>query len=207
MRFFKCAVLALALSVGGLVLYVAAGPTGAAPETYTLDATHSAALFRVKHFGISFVVGGFTDIAGTIVVDRDNPDNSSVDITINTASVNTHLKERDDHLRSADFLDVEKYPTMTFRSSQVKRLTDNLGEVTGAFTLHGVTKTIAAEVTFIGETDVPWGQHRAGCETTFSIKRSDYGMDKLLVPAGDDIQITLLVEAMRIDEPKKEPTE
>ena len=128
-------------------------------------------------------------------------------ISINTASVNTHLKARDDHLRSADFLDVEKYPTMTFKSSKVKKLKDNLGEVTGAFTLHGVTKTITTEVTFIGETDVPWGQHRAGFETTFNIKRSDYGMEKLLVPAGDDIQITLLVEAMRVDKPKKKSTE
>ena len=81
------------------------------------------------------------------------------------------------------------------------------GEVTGAFTLHGVTKTITTEVTFIGETDVPWGQHRAGFQTTFNIKRSDYGMDKLLVPAGDEIQITLLVEAMRVDEAKEKPKE
>ena len=207
MRFLKYSALALALSVVGLVLCAAAGPAGAARETYTVDATHSAALFRVKHFDISFVAGSFTDISGAIVLDRGNLNNSSVEVTINTASVNTHLKARDDHLRNADFLDVEKYPTMTFKSTQVKKMKDNLGEVTGEFTLHGVTKTITIEVTFIGETDVPWGQHRAGFETTFNIKRSDYGMDKLLVPAGDDIEITLLVEAMRVDKSKKKSTE
>jgi polyisoprenoid-binding protein YceI len=175
----------------------------AATETYTVDATHSAALFQVKHFGISFVSGRFTDLSGTIGVDRENLNNSSVEIVIRTASVNTDLKERDEHLRNADFLDVKKYPTMSFKSSQVRKINDNLGEITGSFTLHGVTKTITTTVTFLGEVDVPWGQHRAGFETSFNIKRSDYGMDKLLGPAGDNIQIILFVEAMRIDNSEK----
>jgi polyisoprenoid-binding protein YceI len=175
----------------------------ATKETYTVDATHSAALFQVKHFGISFISGRFTDISGTIGVDRENLDNSSVEVVIRTASVNTDHEERDEHLRNADFFDVEKYPTMSFKSFKVKKIKDNVGEVTGSFTLHGVTKTITTTVTFLGEFDVPWGQHRAGFETSFTIKRSDYGMDKLVGPAGDTIQVMLFVEAMRIDKAEK----
>ena len=175
----------------------------AAPETYTVDATHSTALFQVKHFGISFVSGRFTDLSGTIGVDRENLSNSSVEIVIRTASVNTDLKVRDEHLRNADFLDVKKYPTMIFKSSQVRKINDNVGEVTGSFTLHGVTKTITTMVTFLGEIDAPWGQHLAGFETSFNIKRSDYGMDKLFEPVGDNIQIILFVEAMRMEKRKK----
>jgi polyisoprenoid-binding protein YceI len=171
----------------------------AAAETYTVDPTHSAALFQVKHFGISFVSGRFTDIAGTIEVDRENLQNSSVEIVIGTASVNTDVEKRDEHLRDPDFFDVPKYPTMSFKSESVKKISDNVGEVTGSFTLHGVTKTITTKVTFLGEVDVPWGQHRAGFETTFTIKRGDYGMDKLLGPAGNTVQVTLFIEAMRID--------
>lgn len=193
----------LRYTVLGLVLCISACPVAAATETYTVDATHSAALFKVKHFGISFVAGGFTNISGRIVVDRDSLGNSSVEIAIRTASVNTHLEKRDEHLRNADFFNVKKYPTMSFKSSRVRKLKDNVGEVTGSFTLHGVTKTITTTVTFLGETDVPWGQHRAGFKTSFSINRSDYGMDKLLGPAGNDVQITLLVEAMRTDGPEK----
>ncbi len=185
----------------GLFLCIAAHHAEAATETYTVDATHSAALFKVKHFGISLVAGRFTDISGTNVVDRDDPSKSSVEVVIKTTSVNTDVEERDKHLRSADFLDVEKFPVMSFKSKQVKKLKDNVGEITGSFTLHGVTKIITTEVTFLGETDVPWGQHRAGFKTSFVIKRTDYGMDKLPGPVGDKIQITLLVEATRIDPP------
>ena len=176
-------------------------PALAGTEVYTVDATHSAALFNVEHFGISLVAGAFTDISGAITVDRENPENSSVAVEIATASVNTHLEKRDDHLRNADFLDVEKYPAMSFKSSRVRKLKDNMADVTGKFSLHGVTKTITTTFTFLGETDVPWGQHRAGFKASFSIKRSDYGMAKLLGPAGDQVNITLLIEAMRMDSP------
>ena len=175
----------------------------AAAEKYIVDVTHSAALFQVRHFGVSFVSGRFTDISGTIDVDRENLSNSSVEIVIRTASVNTDHAERDEHLRNPDFFDVQKYPTMRFKSSKIKKITDTAGEVTGSFTLHGVTRTITMNVTFLGEFDVPWGQHRAGFETSFTIQRSDYGMNKLLGPAGDKIQVTLFIEAMRLDEAEK----
>ena len=122
----------------GLVFCMAACPAGAASEKYIVDATHSAALFKVKHFGVSFVAGSFTDISGTIVVDPENLDHSRAEVVIKTASVNTHLQKRDDHLRNADFLDVEKYPAMTFTSSRFKKLEENVAEVTGLLTLHGV---------------------------------------------------------------------
>ena len=202
-------ILAVAFLIGCSKADPPAGPeepsqtSPAAAEKYIVDVTHSAALFQVRHFGISFISGRFTDISGTIGVDRENLENSSVEIVIRTASVNTDHEERDKHLRNADFFDVEKYPTMRFKSSEIKKITDTVGDVTGSFTLHGVTQTITTTVTFLGEFDVPWGQHRAGFETSFTIKRSDYGMDKLIGPAGDTIQVTLFVEAMRIDNAKK----
>ena len=191
----------------GLALCMAAHNVGAATETYTVDATHSAALFKVEHFGISLVAGRFTGISGTIVMDRDDPTKSSVEVVIKTKSVNTDLKKRDKHLRNADFLDVKKFPVMSFKSERVKKLKENVGEVTGSFTLHGVTKTITTTITFLGETDVPWGRHHAGFETSFVINRTDYGMDKLIGPVGEKIQITLLVEAMRIDPAPEKKTE
>lgn len=200
--------LVLGMLVLGIVGCTAPDRAGTAPErrkpeTYAVDHTHSAALFEVKHFGISLVAGRFTDIDGTIVADRNDPSKSSVEVIIKTASVNTDNKARDKHLRNADFLDVEKFPVMSFKSEHVKKLKGNAYEVTGSFTLHGVTRTITVPVAFLGETDVPWGQHRAGFQTSFVIKRTDYGMGELVGPAGDEVRITLLVEAMRTDPPPK----
>lgn len=171
-------------------------PAAAAAEVYTADPVHSSALFKVGHLGIGFVRGAFTDISGTVKYDKKNPANNFVEITIKTHSVNTFNADRDTHLRSADFFDVEKFPSMSFKSKSFKKMKNGKFQVTGNFTLHGVTKTITVQADVVGEGDDPWGNHRAGFESTFSIKRSDYGMDKLIPAAGDKVIITLVVEGI-----------
>ncbi len=184
-----------------LALLFAAGGQLKAAETYQVDPGHSSATFKVKHFNISYVTGRFDDISGKIVVDSKNPPASSVEISIKTASINTNNEKRDKHLRNEDFFDVGKYPIMGFKSKKAKKLDDGTYEVTGDFSLHGVTKTITVPVRIVGEGDVSWGGHHIGFETRFRIKRSDYGMNKLIPAAGDQVEILITVEAIRKDAP------
>jgi polyisoprenoid-binding protein YceI len=179
-----------------LAVFAASAPAHAA-DTYKIDAVHSFAIFKVGHLGVGYVRGGFTDIAGSIAYGKDTEAGSLVEITIATNSVNTHNKDRDAHLRTDDFFDVEKYPEMSFKSKSFKKLETGKYQVTGDFTLHGVTKTITVTADVTGEGDDPWGNYRAGFETSFTIMRSDYGMDKQIPAAGDKVWITLNIEAIR----------
>lgn len=178
-------------------LIASARPAAAAADTYAVDPVHSSALFKVGHLGISFVRGAFTDISGTVKYDKKNPANNFVEITIKTDSVNTFNADRDTHLRSDDFFDTAKYPDMSFKSKSFKKMKNGKFQVTGNFTLHGVTKTITVQAEVTGEGGDPWGNHRAGFETAFAIKRSDYGMDKMIPAAGDKVLITLVVEGIK----------
>lgn len=183
------------LVVAAATLAIAAGIVVAA-DTYKVDGVHSSAMFKIRHLGVSNVIGRFNDISGTITADKKKPESSSVKITIKTASVDTNNDTRDNHLRSPDFLDSRKYPTMSFKSTKVRKLSATKYEVTGDFTLHGVTKTIRVKVDFLGEGKGMKGETRAGFETSFTIKRSDYGMKKDIPMVGDEVQITLSVEAI-----------
>lgn len=185
-------ILALALAA----FFAAALPAKAA-DTYTVDPVHTSAMFKVGHLGIGFVRGAFTDVAGTVTYDKKNAAGNSVTITIKTESVNTFNADRDTHLRSEDFFDTAKFPEMSFTSKSFKKIKDGQFEVTGDFTLHGVTKTITVQANVLGEGDDPWGSYRAGFETAFTIKRSDYGMDKMIPAAGDKVEITLVVEGIK----------
>lgn len=177
------------------LLLSAAGALAA--DVYEIDGVHSSADFKVRHIGISNVTGSFTDVAGTITVDTKKPEASSVEITIKTTSVNTHTDKRDEHLRSSDFFDVAKFPVMTFKSTKVKKISDTQYEVTGNFTLHGVTKSIKVTADLIGEGKGMKGETRAGYESSFKINRSDYGMAGFPVVVGDQVQITISVEAVK----------
>lgn len=169
---------------------------GAEVKTFDIDPAHSSADFKVRHLGVSNVRGVFTDIEGVINLDSDNPEKSSVKVVIKTESVDTNNKKRDDHLRTDDFLDVAKFPEMSFESVEIKKIDDDNYEVKGKFTLHGVTKSITVDVEKVGEGDDPWGGYRIGFETQFDIKRSDYGMGKMIPVVGDKIQITFSCEAV-----------
>jgi polyisoprenoid-binding protein YceI len=188
-------------SVGALaaaVLLTASAVLGA-PETFQFDKNHTLVGFRIRHF-VSKVEGRFKDFDGVIVLDRQNPAASKVDLTIQAASIDTASENRDKDLRSANFFDVEKYPTITFKSTKVTPKGSDY-DVTGDFTMHGVTKTITVPVRSGGFVKTGQGE-KAGFETlTFTIARKDYGitwnrtLDAGAVMLGDDVEVNVQVEA------------
>jgi polyisoprenoid-binding protein YceI len=186
-----------------LSLILAAAPAAWAQAVYEIDASHSSAQFSVRHMMVSNTKGEFTKISGTIEYDPKNIAASKVEATIDVASVNTRDAKRDDHLRSADFFDVAKYPTMTFRSKQVWREAGKL-KVKGDLTLHGVTREVVLDVDGpTPEVKDPWGSSRIGASATTKISRKDFGitwnksLDTGGVVVGDEVQITIDVEAVR----------
>jgi polyisoprenoid-binding protein YceI len=183
-----------------LAAILAASPAFAATETYVVDKTHSDAIFTIRHL-MSRVTGRFDDVSGTINVDRAKPENSTVEFTIQTASIDTNDEGRDKHLRSPDFFDVEKSPQITFKSTSMKATGKDTYDVTGQFTLRGVTKEITLPVTVLGEMKDGRGTPKIGFETTTTINRKDYGVawNRALDAGGyvlaDDVKITITLEA------------
>jgi polyisoprenoid-binding protein YceI len=169
--------------------------------TFNIDKSHSEAFFQVRHL-VTRVRGRFTDFGGTVDLDRDNPAKSSVAVTIQATSVDTGEPDRDNHLRSGDFFDVEKFPTLSFTSTGVSKKNDEEFDIAGDLTIHGVTKQITLPVTFLGFARDPWGNQRAGFEAETRINRKDYGLawnapletGGLLV--GDEVRISLSIQAI-----------
>ncbi len=189
---------------GFLVLCSAAALAQAAPKAVALkvDPAHSVVEFNIRHL-ISRVTGDFTGFSGEITVpDPSKPDLSSVSFSIDAASIDTRIAARDNHLRSADFFDVAKFPKITFTSTKVISKGNNQYDVTGSFTMHGVTKQITLPVTFNGTAKDPWGHERAGFSVKTSLNRKDYGivwnqtLDQGGVMLGDDVEITIDIEAV-----------
>jgi polyisoprenoid-binding protein YceI len=184
---------AIALSLG----FAMAPTTAHAADTYTVDPVHTAALFKIKHVGVSYTYGRFNDVSGTVAFDAANPAASKVEIAIQAGSVDTHSEKRDAHLASPDFFDSKQYATLGFVSTAFKKVDDATYEVAGNFTLHGVTKPLTITVKKIGEGKDPWGGYRIGFESTFTIKRSDFGMTKMLEAVGDEVAVTFSTEAIK----------
>ncbi|HEY9678345.1 MAG TPA: YceI family protein [Drouetiella sp.] len=169
-------------------------------ETYTIDPMHSQAGFSIRHMMLSNVRGAFSKVSGTIDFDPKKPTASKIDATIDMNSVDTHEPNRDKHLKSPDFFDTDKFPTMTFKSTKVAEKGKGHLEVSGELTMHGVTKPVVLEVT--GPTEElkdPKGAKR-GASATTTIHRKDFGLtwNKTLdnggVAVGDDVEVTLDVE-------------
>jgi len=166
--------------------------------TWNLDPAHSSAEFKVKHMMISNVKGTFTGLTGTLTEHTGDSALSSVNASFDVSSINTHDANRDAHLKSADFFDVEKYPSMTFKSTKVEPKGEGEYRVTGDLTIHGVTKavTLAVEGPTPPSKD-PWGNTRIGISATTKINRKDFGLNwnaaletgGILV--GEDVQITI----------------
>ena len=167
---------------------------------YKIDPVHSFVLFKVKHMGASYVYGQFTAMEGTIVFDAENPEASSVEMTIKSESVTTHNAGRDRHISGPDFFNVKEFPVMTFKSSSWKKAGENTYAVTGDFTLLGVTKTVTATVEHVGDGTMR-GKEIAGFHTVFTIDRSEFGMKYGIAPGGGglgkDIEITISVESIK----------
>jgi polyisoprenoid-binding protein YceI len=168
-----------------------------APGKYDVDAGHSVFLFKIRHLGAGFTYGWFKDVSGTVVVDPDLS-KQSVDLTIKTASVDSRDSKRDDHLRSPDFFNAAQFPTITFKSTKIEPGTGNALAVTGDLTVHGVTKSITAQVTPLGSGVDPF-EHvtHIGYETRLVLKRSDFDMKFMAEYIGDDVDLTIGIEAMK----------
>jgi polyisoprenoid-binding protein YceI len=147
--------------------------------TWTIDPAHSSVEFAVKHMMFTTVRGRFKDVKGTVVVDEQNPNNSKVDVEIGAASIDTGVADRDGHLRSADFLDVENHPTLTFRSKRVEGAMKSEGDrfkVVGDLTIRGTTFEVTLDCEYEGTGKDPWGGIRAGARATTKIDRRDWGL-------------------------------
>jgi polyisoprenoid-binding protein YceI len=174
-----------------------------AGDTYVVDKTHSEVSFQVRHMMVSKVRGVFTDFGGTINYDKAKPESSSVEISIKTASINTNNEKRDAHLRSEDFFFAEKFPEITFKSTKIVSKGDNKYDVSGDFTMRGVTKQITLPVTLVGEQKGMGGETRIGFETGITLNRKDYGLawNRALetggVVVGDEVVITINIEAVK----------
>ena len=182
--------------------------TGTIPSTKTaawqIDPAHSAAHFSVRHLMISNVRGEFSKLSGNVVIDPSDGTKSTVEVNLETASINTREPQRDEHLRSADFFNVANYPTMTFRSKHITTSGPEHFKLTGDLTIRGVTKEVAFDVE--GPTPAvkdPWGNVRAGIMATAKINRKDFGLgwNALIegggVVVGDEVSITIEAELLQ----------
>jgi polyisoprenoid-binding protein YceI len=181
-----------------------------AQETWTVDKGHSSASFKVRHFTAN-VIGQFRDFDGVVTIDRANPAKSSVEFTIQSASIDTGNENRDKHLRSPDFFEVEKFPAITFKSTAVAPKGKDAFDVTGDLTLHGVTKRVTLPVTFGGFMKTQRGE-KSGFEVETTLNRKDYGIvwNRALDEGGfmlsDDVKVTINLEMnLKVDAPAAAP--
>jgi polyisoprenoid-binding protein YceI len=173
-----------------------------ATGTWVLDATHTTLGFSARHAMVAKVRGTFGEFAGSFTIDGANPANSTAELTIQTASIDTKTADRDAHLTSADFLDVESFPTLTFVSTAVKADGNDI-VVTGDLTIHGVTKSVDVAYELVGISQDPWGTTKIGFEGSAKISRKDFGLvwnaalETGGVLVGDEIKLNLDVEAAK----------
>ena len=169
---------------------------------WDIDVSHSAIHFHVRHMVISKVHGRFAKWSGRIALDEQDLTRSSVDVTIDTSSIDTQSPDRDAHLKSADFLDVEKHPQMTYRSRRIEKA-DGAYRVIGDLSLHGVTREVALEAEFAGYGKDPWGNQRAGFSAKASIDRREFGLvwnaalETGGVLVGEKVEISIELEAVK----------
>jgi polyisoprenoid-binding protein YceI len=173
--------------------------SGFAADTFVIDKNHSTMGFQVRHL-FSNVLGKFDDFTGRLQFDEANPEQSSVEVSIKTASIDTGVKMRDDSLRSPDFFGSDKFPEITFKSKSVKKTGENTFDVTGDLTIHGVTKEVVLKVELLGKGAGQKNSIVSGWDARTALKRSDYGLvwNQAIEGtqiAGDDVKIELHVEA------------
>lgn len=201
--------MARSVLVGSLI---AAWSTVSAAAAWTIDDSHSQALFTVKHLMVSNVTGKMTGLKGTIDIDDSDVTKSKVDVTIDVNTINTDNAKRDVHLKSPDFFDTKKFPTMKFASTKVEKAGEGL-KVTGDLTMHGITKSVVLDVE--GPTAAikdPWGNEKRGVSATTKLSRKDFGLNwnKALeaggVMVGDDVKVAIELElnAKKADDGKVE---
>jgi polyisoprenoid-binding protein YceI len=168
-------------------------------DEYEIDGTHTHVGFTISHLGFSETYGVFKNVAGTLTLDEAKPAASKVDITIQTASLDTANDARDEHVKGKDFLDVAKYPTMTFKSTKVEVTGKDTATITGDLTLHGVTKPVGLIVKLnkAGPSPMDKTRHVAGFSAIGKLKRSDFGITTYVPAIGDEVTLAISTEAVR----------
>ncbi len=185
----------LGLALSAAVLF-SAGAARAAEYKIDKAGQHAFVQFKIKHLGYSWIYGTFKDFDGNFTFDPANPAADKVNVVINTNSIDTNHAERDKHLRSAEFLNVSKFPQATFVSTSVKKDGDEL-DITGDLTLNGVTKPITLEAKLLGEGKDPWGGYRAGFEAEGTLTLKDYNITTDLGPASSQVELQISLEGVR----------
>ena len=180
---------------------VQTAPAGA-KTIWKLDPAHTLVEFSAKHLMIATVKGRIAGVEGAIYINENEPTNSTVEATLDTKTLDTRIEQRDQHLRSGDFLDVEKYPVITFKSTDIQGDEQNF-KLTGDLTIRDITRPITLDVTFEGRTKDPWGGERVGFSASGKFDRRDYGLTwNVVLESGgltvsNDIKIQLEVEAIK----------
>ena len=171
-------------------------------DTYKVDKDHTAVSFKIRHL-FSNVQGSFRDFEGTVQYDPDKPETWAASGTIQVASIDTNVPERDKHLKSKDFFEVEKFPTISFKTTKVLSSTKESAKIEGLMTMHGVEKPVVLDVEIHGVGADPWGNVRAGFTATTKINRKDFGIvynqviDKGQLMLGEEVFITIELEAIK----------
>lgn len=190
------------ITVATLALLVGLAGVASAADTWTIDKAHSDVSFRIKHL-MSKVTGSFADFDGTITTDFGNLAASSVSFTVKATSIDTKNPDRDKHLRSADFFDVEEHPIISFASSKITKTGEGSFDVTGTLSMHGVSKEITLPVTFLGAGQDPSGNTKAGFEINTTLSRTDFGIvwNKALETGGfllgDEVEVRVNLEVAK----------
>jgi polyisoprenoid-binding protein YceI len=196
----KRQILIAVAAIASLIALYPAQAASAGVESYSVDANHSEVGFQIRHL-MSKVRGSFDRFAGTITLDVAAMENSAVDFTIESASISTRHEKRDGHLRSPDFFDVAKFPAISFKSSKVKPLGGDRYDVTGTFTMRGVTKELTLPVTYLGAAKDPRGNPTVGFETSIQLNRKEYGvnwnaaLDQGGFMLSDEVTVLINIEA------------
>lgn len=178
---------------------------------WQLDNSHSSVEFAVRHMMISTVRGRFEDFSGQVNFDEQNPENSSVNVQIQASSINTRDGQRDGHLKSADFLNVEQYPLITFQSTRIEKTDGNHGRIYGHLTIRDVTKEVVLDTEFVGKAKSPWGTTSAGFSASTAIDRKEWGLtwnaplETGGVLVGEQVKISIEVEL--IEQAETQPAE
>ncbi|MCC7146339.1 MAG: YceI family protein [Phycisphaeraceae bacterium] len=175
-----------------------AGATAAGP-VYELDPTHTSVYFRIEHLGMSLVYGRFNEVSGQVQMGENGQEPAGLQVIVPSKSVDTGVVKRDQHLRTGDFFDVEKFPQISFTSTTLKPVEEEPGtfELTGQLSLHGVTKPLTVKLKKMGQSQDSKGNQRIGLVTEFQIQRSAYGMDKMIEAVGDKVELMVSMEAVK----------
>ena len=171
--------------------------------SWNIDPAHAQITFSARHMMIMNVSGRFENFEGSVEFDEQNPTNSSVDVNIEAASLNTNEAQRDEHLKSPDFLQVEEYPYITFKSKRVEKIDDSHGRIIGDLTIRDVTNEVVLETEYLGQAQSPWGTTSAGFNAHTKINRKDFGLTWNValetggVLVGDEVSINIELELVK----------